>query len=37
MLDFLLLVDVATVFFFPHKDLTSSCRFACVVTGNINL
>jgi len=31
MLDFLLLVDIVTVFFFPHKDLTSSRRFVRVL------
>ena len=37
MLDFLLLVDIATGFLFPHEDLTSLCWFACALTGNINL
>jgi hypothetical protein len=36
MLDFLLLVDIVTVFFFLHKELSSLHQFVCVLRGNIN-
>jgi len=32
-----LLTGIVAVFFFPHKDLTSSRLFVCLLTGNVNM